>query len=357
MQSLREATDHRILVPTEKEPRYRGLVAAAKRHGRIPDGMQVSIEYTRHDNNYFVAVTLEPLPEWQTKLLAPVPVTEKLAEPSDVVRACMDLEEFSVDGKPRERAFRLLDALVNGARESGVAVSLESNSRAAHRRNPAWHSHENEIRFTIGPDDFWLSFTQAIFQRPHGPTERELKRARQGYMFPDFDDVPDEHLGIVLSGAGRRFWADKWKDTDEHRLEDDLAQILEEIKLRHGYLEAQRAAEAEQRRRAQLDRIEREKRLAEARKRAAFAYREHLIDEEALSQANRWAEAGRLRAYAAEVRRSAAQLPAENRTQALAWAERIIEVANATDPFPDCAVCPTAFAEPSVSDLQPFMNR
>jgi hypothetical protein len=73
MQSLREAADHRILVPTEKEPHYRRLVAAAKRHGRIPDGMQVSIEYIRHDNNSFVAVALEPLPEWQIKLLAPYP--------------------------------------------------------------------------------------------------------------------------------------------------------------------------------------------------------------------------------------------------------------------------------------------
>jgi hypothetical protein len=175
-------------------------------------------------------------------------------------------------------------------------------------------------------------------------------------MFPDFDDVPDDHLGIVLEGAGGRFWADSWRDTDGHRLEEDLAQILEEIRLRQGHLDAQRAAQAERQRQAQQERAERERRLAAARERAAVAYREHLIDEEVRSQVRRWTEAKQIRAYAAEVRRHASSLCADDHARALQWAERITTVANAMDPFPDGSVFPDLVAEPTADDLKAFMN-
>lgn len=115
----------------------------------------------------------------------------------------MELEDFPVQGAPRDRAFRLLDALVRGAREIGMTVSLEVER---HTRGYAGRGdHHGEIRFAIDRDEVWLRFIQDMLQRPHEPTERELTRARQVYMFPDFDEVPDEHLVIVVAGAGGRF--------------------------------------------------------------------------------------------------------------------------------------------------------
>jgi hypothetical protein len=70
--------------------------------------------------------------------------------------------------------------------------------------------------------------------------------------FPDFDDVPDRHLEIELEGDGGEFWASRWNDADDHQLEDDLAQIIEEIRLHHGNLlqrkEEERKREEERRR-------------------------------------------------------------------------------------------------------------
>lgn len=345
MLSLQDADDHRILVPTNEDARYRQLAGFAKRFERIPEGMRLSFDYVRQEVGYMLAITLERLPEWQTSVLIPLRGSKRTQDTSDVVQAIMDSETFSVHGDPRNRACRLLEALVVGARESGMTVSAQAGQQALRSGYATRRSHDDQIRFAIDRDEFQLRFTQATLQRPHEPTERELARARRGYMFPDFDDVPDEKLGIVLEGAGGRFWADSWKDTAEHRLEDDLAQILEEIRLRHGHLAERRAVESERQRQAQQERAEHDKRLAAARERAAVAHREHLIDEEARDQARRWMEANQMRAYAEEVRRHASSLAADDHARALQWAERITTVANATDPFPDHAVYPHVVAE------------
>lgn len=345
MLSLQEADDHRILVPTSEGARYRQLVGFAKRFERIPEGMRLSFDYVRQEVGYMLAITLERLPEWQIGTLIPSRVSTRAQDTSDVVQTIMDSETFSVHGDPRNRALRLLEALVVGARESGMTVSAKAGRQAQRSGYGGGRSTDDEIRFMIDRDEFQLRFTQATLQRPHVPTERELARARRGYMFPDFDDVPDEKLGIVLEGAGGRFWADSWKDADGHRLEDDLAQILEEIRLRHGHLAERRVVESERQRQAQQERAEQEKRLAAARERAAVAHREHLIDEEARDQARRWIEANQMRAYAEEVRRHASSLAADDHARALQWAERITTVANATDPFPDHAVYPHVVAE------------
>jgi hypothetical protein len=354
MDKFHDAVDHRVLVPIDQVPKQRQLAASARRFRRIPNGQRLSFEYVQHDDRYWMAITLESPPEWQTKLLARA-VSTTPPDPTDVVLASTELEEFPVQGTPRDRAFRLLDALVRGARELGMTVALQTER---HTRGYAGRrDHHNEIRFALDRDEVWLRFTQATLRRPHEPTERELKRARQGYMFPDFDQIPDEHLVIVVAG-GERFWTDNWKDTDEHRLEDDLVEILEEIRLRLGHLAVQRAATEERQRQAELERAERAKRQAEAQQRAAIAQRENLIDEEARRQARNWSEAGQLRAYAAEVRRQASSLTAEQHADALSWADRIMKVADAIDPFPDRAVRPHLLqGMPTASDLQAFRNQ
>lgn len=353
MASLAEAPGNCIVAPPGDAGRYRRLAGMAKNLGRVPDGFCISFGHSRESGNFMVTLTLEPVPEWQTRVLDPLHLSRELSDPSDVVRALMESEHFPVAGGPRERAFRLLEALVVGAREAGMAVETGYQTRRGYRSAAGGRE---EIRFRANQDVFQLRFTQATLKRPHEATEQELAKARRGYLFPDFDEIPDEHLGIVLEGPGAQFWAGSWKDSDDHHLEDDLAQVLEEVRLRHGYLTDLRARELERERRVQQERAERQKLLEAARDRAAVAYREHMIDKGARDQALRWQEANQMRAYAAEVRRRASALDTGGREVAWFWAGRITSVADALDPFPDDAVPPQDIAEPSESDLQKFMK-
>ncbi|MFJ8963301.1 hypothetical protein ACIRG5_28340 [Lentzea sp. NPDC102401] len=353
MTSLAEAPDQRLVVPYAEAGRYRRLAGIAKNLERMPDGLRITFGHENEDDGPKLTLTLEPLPDWQTKVLDPLHVGHELPEPSDIVRTLKEKENFQVVGDPRERAFRLLDALVVGAREAGMAVAVGQQARGGYG---AAYRVQNEVVFSLGQDSFQLRFTQAMLQRPHEPTEQELARARRGHLFPDFDEVPDDHLGIVLDGPGGQFWASRWKDTSDHRLEDDLPQMLEEMRLRHGSLTDLRQKQYERELQEEQARVERQQRLQIARQRAAVAHREHMIDEEARDQSRRWHEASQMRAYAAEVRRLTSTRERDAQEQAHAWADRILAVADAFDPLPDKAVAPTNVPAPSEVDLQKFMR-
>lgn len=345
MAALQNAEGHHIAVPASEESRYRQLASAAKRFGRVPDGMQISVSWSRNGQS---TVTLESLPAWQTVVLEPVAVPKRLRDPSDVVIALSESGAFQVTGEPRKRALRLVEALVVTARERRMTVSPLLNqpvNRDYYGRDGA---RRDEVEFVLDDDRFRVWFTQATLQEPHEPTRREIARVQYGYLFPDVDEVPDEHLGLVLDGEGGKFWASNWKDTDEHQLENDLAQVLEEIRLRHDHLVEQRQAE-------------RERRVAEKRQheedsaRAVLKYRKQFLIDTMNKQARRWEEATALRQYADAVRAEAERLNGDERDSALAWAEQIEAQASRTDPLPSAAT-PPDIPEPSGSDLAPFMK-
>ncbi|MDR3359364.1 MAG: hypothetical protein LBO20_01640, partial [Bifidobacteriaceae bacterium] len=66
MEALRQAEDHRIVIEHREASRYQRLAGVARRYGRIPDGMQITVAWNRDQQS---VVTLEPLPEWKTKVL------------------------------------------------------------------------------------------------------------------------------------------------------------------------------------------------------------------------------------------------------------------------------------------------
>lgn len=344
MSALHEADGHRLLVSSAQESRYRQLAAAAKRFGRIPDGLQITFTFAEDRQR---TVTLEQLPAWQTKTLESLPVPHHLYDPSSVVVALTDSETFQVSGEPRKRALRLAEAVVTHAREHGMELQALLNqpvNRDNYRRDNARH---DEIELRMGQDHFRLWFTQATLQQPHQPTQREISRVQRGYLFPDFDDVPDEKLGLVLDGKGGQFWASSWKDTEDHRLEGDLAQILEEILLRHHQLVEQR--------RAEQGRLEaRQRRLEDDRARAVVQYRKHFLIEMMKNQADRWERAILLRRYADAVRAETGSLEGAELEQALSWALQIEAQAAIYDPLPDAARVPE-IPEPSRSDLEKFI--
>ncbi len=348
MAALRECGAQGLRVTYDEEARYRQLAASAKRHGRIPEDMHIVLTNVRGERATRVA--LVPLPEWRMAILAPLKVPARLRDPSDVVQALQDSDTFAVDGKARARALRLVEALVTAGRDRGMRVKAATGAQPVDRRGYTGSGpRRDEVRFTIGKDTFSLWFTQGTLDVPHTPTPRELKRAARGHAFADQDTVPDEHLGIHLDGEGGRFWASSWTDSDDHRLEEDLAQMLEEMTLRYGRLVEQRAAEARQQ----------EQRKAEwekARERAVVAHARAFQMSAMKEQAQQWREAELLRGYAAAIRDRSQSLDVDAREQAAGWAEQILDHADSIDPSTKAIGAPPVPA-PSASDLGPFMGR
>lgn len=126
MAALHEADGHRILVSSAEGSRYRQLAGAAKRFGRIPDGMRITVAWAESRQS---SVTLEQLPACQTKILESLPVPHHLYDPSSVVVALTDSETFQVTGEPRKRALRLAEAIVTHASERGMAPKALLNGR------------------------------------------------------------------------------------------------------------------------------------------------------------------------------------------------------------------------------------
>lgn len=345
MTALLEAENHQILIPSSSESRYRQLVGAAKRFGRIPDGMQLTVSWAKAGQS---TVTLKPLPAWQTAVLIPIKVPKELREPSKVVLALSDSSTFQVTGIPKKRSLLLAEALVLTAREQGMMVEVRLNQPVHRDYYGRDNPRRDEIEFRLDRDQFRVWFTQATLQQPHEPTQSEIKRVQRGFLFPDYDYVPAEHLGLVLDGEGGQFWASEWHDTDTHQLDDDLAQILEEIRLRHNSLVEKRQAK-------QVQGEAKERKNQEDRARALVMYRKHFLIEAMKKQANRWDEATRLRNYATAVRSEAEELDGQAREHAQSWANQLEAQAIKTDPLPGAAT-PPDIPEPSWSDLQPFLK-
>jgi len=83
-----------------------------------------------------------------------------------------------------------------------MTVSVSKRGPSRRDRYTRGAVQTDTVQFRLEGVDFVLRFKQAILQDPHQPTERELARAHHGHVFPDFDNVPDQHLEIELEGDG-----------------------------------------------------------------------------------------------------------------------------------------------------------
>lgn len=347
MTALQEAEGHRLVISHEQRNRYQLRAAAAEREGRIPHGMQIMIRHG--EDNETVIVALEPLPAWRTAVLEPITVPTHLRDPTEVTAKLSQSTTFEVHGPPRDRALRLVEALVTAARAREWKVSAFLGQLVNQTRPHRGSVRRDGIEIRVERDIFRLWFTQDVVRTPHEPTPRELSRARHGYLFPDVDEIPADHLGLVLDGEGRTLWASQWKDTEDHQLEDDLAQVLEEIRLRHEDLLERRHQEEQ---RAVIRHREHEEHLAAARVR----YEDDFLIRAMHTQAQQWEQATLLRGYARAVREQAELLDGVEREQSVAWADQIDAQAVACDPL-GMAGQPPHVPAPSHADLQPFLPR
>lgn len=163
-----------------------------------------------------------------------------------------------------------------------------------------------------------------------------------------FDYTPSSRLRLILRG-GSPHRAGEWTDLPDRPLEEQLAEIVQEVGLRGEAAERKRLAD-QQAREAQQKRWEAA--MREARATHAHAFRVQHLGE----QVDAWYQASRLTEYIAAVRDHATALPpGQERTETEAWlafADVHLKHLTASVSAPKLPTPP----KPSADDLKPFLR-
>ncbi|MFD7695593.1 hypothetical protein [Streptomyces sp. NPDC059805] len=320
-------------------------VAAARRSGRIPETKELYGSWCRDGYE----IKLVDIPAWRLAVLDPVAVPSRLTRPHAVVRAMQNERQPLGLTKPVQgRAFRLIQALITAAEAEGHTCAAGKTGFAppSHRRRKA-HPH-----FTITAQGQPVGFLvlQEQDRAEHVATEKELAEAKKHswVRIPRFDYTPSERLRFIVSG-GQPHRASEWADAPGRPLEEQLAEIAQEVTLRGEAAERRRQEEAEA---ARQKRIRWETAMEQARIRYAEAYRvRHLEAQEAA-----WHHAIRLTEYVSAVRtRVEAMPPGQTRTEAEAWISWAAATVERLDPLNTPPRLPD-IPNPRADDLKPFLG-
>lgn len=348
MAALTAAPDHRIEIEYDETGRYGHLAVTAERFKKIPDGMQVTVNHDYRTRT--ASVTLHPLPEWRTRVLAPVPVPGALRSASEIVKGLQTREDFEIRSSEKSRALRLVQALISEAERREYTVS----ATRGRRKNQWGHFDRNEedpghFALAIGPDEYKLSVFQLTEKREHIASKSELARSGRGYAVPKWDVVPTGNLGIKILALGGGFWGSSWTDRADVSLDDMLAQILQELELRHDAAVDRRLLEEQQR-------IERKRQWEIAREEAVQALTDSHRAEVLTGQVEKWREVAAIRDYARDLEQKAlAEDDDAKRIAALEWIQWARDYADRIDPVKRRVRLP-APPETTHAALQPFMG-
>jgi hypothetical protein len=153
---------------------------------------------------------------------------------------------------------------------------------------------------------------------------------------------------VVLNG-GQPHRTSEWADTPGRLLEDQLAEIAQEVTLRGEAAERRRLDELKA---ARQKRIRWEASMEQARAQYAEAYRvRHFEAQEAA-----WRHATRLAEYVSTARRRVEILPpGQTRTEAEAWITWAVATVERLDPLSTPPRMPD-IPEPRADDLKPFLG-
>ncbi|MFD4501544.1 hypothetical protein [Streptomyces sp. NPDC058457] len=320
-------------------------IAAARRSGRIPETKELYGGWCRGGYE----IKLVDIPAWRLAVLQPVPVPARLTRPHTVVRAMQNEQQpLGLTRPVQGRALRLIQALITAAEAEGHSSSAGATGFAppSHRRRRA------SPHFTITAQGQPVGFLvlQEQDRTEHVATEKELADAKKHswIRIPRFDYTPSERLRFVLSG-GQPHRASEWSDAPGHSLEDQLAEIAQEVTLRGEAAERRRLDEIEA---ARQKRIRWEAAMEDARVRYAEAYRfRHFEAQEAA-----WRHATGLTEYLSAVRtRVEAMPPGQTRTEAEAWISWAASTVERLDPLHTPPRLPD-IPEPRADDLRPFLG-
>ncbi|WP_326654196.1 hypothetical protein [Streptomyces sp. NBC_01750] len=187
-------------------------------------------------------------------------------------------------------------------------------------------------------------------RRDHTPTEKELAEAKKysWVRIPQFDYTSSGRLRIILSG-GQPHRASEWADTADRTLEDQLAEIVQEVDLRGEAAERKRLADLEA---AQQKRLRWEAAMQQARIAYAESYRVKHLE----AQAEAWRHATSLSEYLSAIRLQTEELPAgqtkDHAETWTRWADAHLQRLNPVNTPPRLPKIP----EPRPEDLKPFLH-
>lgn len=301
-----------VPVPTGKPGHWEGLVSAATRHGKVPDGKLLTIRRGKTWNDRILR--LEDPPEWMTVELEPIRVADQLRSPHPVVKALRDdRERLVLKRETRSRALRILDALAKAARAHGYSVAQPTTESGY--RHPKGY-----LKITINGHPNTVDLDELNDRVPHEPTATELreKERHSWKRIPDYDYLPSGRLRLTMlrESAVRQ---DAFCDTKTINLEDRLPAVLQELELR--------AAAAEERaQRQERERLERQRQWERVRDEAVVEAREHHRGKVLLRQIERWQQANEIDAYLEAMSSRVDTLPEGDEKAAagewLAWARQ-----------------------------------
>ncbi|MDX3643170.1 hypothetical protein [Streptomyces sp. MB09-02B] len=255
----REATGRE----TEKWPIR---VAAARRSRKIPKTKELHGGWCRDGYE----IRLVDTPAWRLATLTPIPVPARLVQPHPVVKALQGLSHpMGLTKSVQNRAFRLIHALLTATQKAGhtAAIGNANTAPLPHRRR----SGPPHFTITAQGQTCELRILQEQDRVEHVPTQKELADAQKysWVRIPRHDHSPTDRLRICVSG-GLHHRAGEWADTAARALEDQLAEIVQEIGLRGQAAERKRLADLEE---AQQKRLRWEAAKRQARTEYAEAYR------------------------------------------------------------------------------------
>lgn len=342
------ANDGHLIKPIESGPHavnWTSRVNAARKSGKIPRTQELH-GYPTHSG---YEIKLVDIPAWRLAELAPLYVPSRLTKSHAVVAALQKQSQPMGLTKPVQgRALRIIQTLITATEAQGHKAALGATQGAPppHRRRKA------PPHFTITAQGESVGFLvlQEQDRSEHVPTDKELADAKKySWMrIARFDYTPSCRLRFMLRG-GSPHRASEWADLPGQPLEDQLAEIAQEVGLRGEAAERKRLAD-QQAREAQQRRWEAA--MQEARAAYAHAYGVKHLEE----QADAWHRASRLSEYVAAVRDHATSLPpGQERTEIEAWLafadahlKHLTESAAAPKlPTPQ---------KPSGDDLKPFLG-
>ncbi|WP_229926088.1 hypothetical protein [Streptomyces longispororuber] len=140
------------------------------------------------------------------------------------------------------RALRIIQALVTATESKGHTAALGPTPGAP----PPRHRRQAAPQFTITAQDESIGFLvlQEQDHRKHVPTEKELADVKKHtwMRIPRFDYTPANRLRLILRG-GTTHRGSECADIPNRPLEDQLAEVVQEVDLRGEAAEVDRHAD------------------------------------------------------------------------------------------------------------------
>ncbi|MFH9397465.1 hypothetical protein [Streptomyces sp. NPDC017556] len=341
------ANDGCLIKPIEPGPHsvnWTSRVNTARKSGKIPRTQELHAYRTHRGYE----IKLVDIPAWRLAELTPLPVLARLTKPHSLVAALQQRPQPMGLTKPIQgRALRIIQALIIATESPGHKAALGTTQGAPlpHRRRSA----PPHFTITAQAECIDVLVLQEHDHSKHIPTDKERTDAEKHtwMRIPRYDYTPANRLRFILRG-GTPHRGSEWTDLDGRPLEDQLAEIAQEVDLR-GEAAEQRWRADEQAQEAA--RQNRETALHQAHAAYAHAYRvEHLE-----KQADAWHEAKRLTEFVTAVRDHATSLPpGQERTEIevwLAFADAHLQQLTKATSTPKLPTPP----HPSRADLEPYL--